>query len=77
MMTESEHGVVQTVAAVGGPVGSLTHARVAVQQIVVGEQRLTGTVDIGLEELEGRLEAALMKVFINSTLNAPVLMKRQ
>ena len=61
-MTESEHRVVHTIAAVGGPVGGLSHTRVAIHQMLVFEERLTVTVDIGLEEVVGRQEVTFAQM---------------
>ena len=53
-MTQRQDGILHTEPAVGGPVSGLGHTRVAVK-VVTREQRLTGTVDVGLEIIVGFL----------------------
>ena len=59
VITESQNRIVHAIAAVGGPISSLTHTGIAVLQIMIRKKWLTGTVDIGLEEIVGRKEVPL------------------
>ena len=50
LIVQGFRGIVQLVAAVGGPIGSLGHSRVALCILIGSEQRLTVAVKIGAEE---------------------------
>ena len=61
-MTEGKHRVVHPITTIAGPISSLCLAVIRKDRIISRKQRLTGTVDVGLEEVIGLLEIALPHV---------------